>query len=97
MPRKNRRNRGSYQPARELPRDGGAYWGTREEEGPRWTHGEVYLVRQMGAASASKFYTCPGCNQNIPPGVAHVVAWPRDTGGRADDRRHWHKHCWEKR
>lgn len=54
-------------------------------------------MRQIGAAAATKYYVCPGCNQNIPPGVAHVVAWPRDTGRGADDRRHWHKHCWQRR
>ncbi|WP_087116624.1 hypothetical protein [Corynebacterium urinipleomorphum] len=91
MPRKNRRY---AQQLRPLPRDGGAYWGTQEETGP---HGDIYLVRQIGSASAKKYYVCPRCNQNIPPGVAHVVAWPRDTGGRGDDRRHWHRHCWERR
>lgn len=91
MPRRNRRY---AQQLRPLPRDGGAYWGTREEEGP---HGDIYLVRQIGSASATKYYVCPRCNQNIPPGVAHIVAWPRDTGGRGDDRRHWHRHCWERR
>lgn len=95
MPRKNRRQ---YQaPRYVLPRDGSTLIGTQEMEGPRWTHGEIFKVRQIGSAAATKYYVCPGCNQNIPPGVAHVVAWPRDTGRGADDRRHWHKHCWERR
>ncbi|WP_080795380.1 hypothetical protein [Corynebacterium pacaense] len=92
MPRRNKRN--NITSARDLPRDGSSYWGTRTQEGPGWAFGEPYMVRQMGSAAARKFYVCPGCNQNIPPGVAHIVAWPRE---RADDRRHWHSACWERR
>ncbi|WP_288832504.1 hypothetical protein [uncultured Corynebacterium sp.] len=95
MPRRNRR--GNITPARSLPRDGSTYLGIREEEGPSWTHGEPYLVRTIGSAAAQKFYVCPGCNQNIPPGVAHVVAWPKETGRGVEDRRHWHRHCWGRR
>ena len=95
MPRRNRR--GHVTPSYVLPRDGSTYFGTREVEGPAWTHGETYLMRTIGSAAAAKFYVCPGCNQNIPPGVAHVVAWPRDSGRGGDDRRHWHRHCWERR
>ena len=95
MPRRNRRR--NVTPSYALPRDGSTFIGTQEEAGPSWSNGEVYLVRQIGSSAAKKFYVCPRCNQNIPPGVAHVVAWPRDTGGRGDDRRHWHKHCWKKR
>lgn len=51
---------------RELPRDGAAYWGTQVQDGPRWAFGEPYMVRQMGSSAATKFYVCPGCNQNIP-------------------------------
>ncbi|MGP6173425.1 hypothetical protein [Corynebacterium sp. A21] len=95
MARKNRHDRSTT--PRDLPRDGGAYFGTQEQEGPGWTYGEPYLVRQMGSHAAKKFYVCPGCNQNIPPGVAHVVAWPKEIGRGAEDRRHWHKPCWERR
>ncbi len=95
MPRKNRRQ--NIQPSYILPRDGSTFIGTQEMEGPRWTHGEIYKVRQIGSSAARKFYVCPGCNQNIPPGVAHVVAWPKEVGRGADDRRHWHKHCWSRR
>ncbi|WP_293829843.1 hypothetical protein [uncultured Corynebacterium sp.] len=95
MPRRNRRQ---YQaPRYVLPKDGSTFIGTQEMEGPSWTNGEIFKVRQIGSAAAAKYYVCPGCNQNIPPGVAHVVAWPRDTGRGADDRRHWHKHCWQRR
>ncbi|WP_066527395.1 hypothetical protein [Corynebacterium bouchesdurhonense] len=95
MPRKNRR--APRTPGYILPRDGSTFIGTQEMEGPSWTHGEMYCVRQIGAAAAVKFYVCPRCNQNISPGVAHVVAWPRDSGRGVDDRRHWHRHCWERR
>ncbi|WP_342319575.1 hypothetical protein [Corynebacterium mayonis] len=95
MLRRNRRDR--ITPSYRLPQDGSTFLGTRQEEGPSWTRGEIYMVRSMGSAAASKFYVCPGCNQNIPPGVAHIVVWPRDSGRGVDDRRHWHKNCWQRR
>ncbi|WP_165002154.1 hypothetical protein [Corynebacterium qintianiae] len=95
MPRRNRRS--NITPPYVLPRDGTTFIGTQHVEGPRWANGEMYCVRQIGASAAAKFYVCPGCNHNIPPGVSHVVAWPRDSGRGGDDRRHWHKHCWERR
>ena len=95
MPRRNRRQH--QVPRYVLPKDGSTFLGTQEMEGPSWTNGEIFKVRQIGSTAATKYYICPGCNQNIPPGVAHVVAWPRDTGRGADDRRHWHKHCWQRR
>ncbi|EEI17885.1 MULTISPECIES: hypothetical protein [Corynebacterium] len=95
MPRRNRRQ--NTTPAYVLPRHGSTFIGTQHVEGPRWSNGEIYCVRQIGSQAATKFYVCPGCNQNIPPGVAHVVAWPRDTGRGADERRHWHRHCWDRR
>ncbi|QSB06940.1 hypothetical protein JQS30_03380 [Natronoglycomyces albus] len=52
-------------------------------------------VRRIAAAAAEKTYRCPGCNQEIRPGVAHVVAWA--DAGDGDDRRHWHSSCWEMR
>ncbi|WP_084538553.1 hypothetical protein [Corynebacterium sp. KPL1818] len=94
MPRRNRRKPQEFRP---LPKDGSTFLGSQTVEGPSWTHGEPYLMRHIGSARAQKFYICPGCNQNIPPGVAHIVAWPRDTGRQGDDRRHWHRHCWERR
>lgn len=89
MPRKNRRYASAA--PRPLPRDGSTFFGTRSVDGPG---GETYLVRQIGASAARKFYVCPSCHQNIPPGVAHIVAWPEDRG---EYRRHWHRQCWERR
>jgi hypothetical protein len=54
--------------------------------------GEEWIVRPIAGSGSGKHYRCPGCDQQIPPGVAHVVAW-RDYGG-VDDRRHWHRACW---
>lgn len=58
----------------------------------------TFLVRDVPAAAAAKTYVCPGCGAPIPPGTAHVVAWPRtpDIGFSSgpEQRRHWHRHCW---
>ncbi len=59
----------------------------------------LWNVQPIAAASAVKFYVCPGCGLEIAPGVAHIVAWRADgIMGEADDladRRHWHAHCWK--
>ena len=43
---------------------------TREEAyaGGRWT------VRAVTGASATRPYLCPGCQQDIPPGLPHAIA-----------------------
>ncbi len=43
---------------------------------------------------ARKVYLCPGCLQEIPVGLGHVVVVPV---GAADLRRHWHRACWSHR
>ncbi|GLU50419.1 hypothetical protein Nans01_47700 [Nocardiopsis ansamitocini] len=65
--------------------------GERRESGP---DGE-WVTRRISGSSAAKAYRCPGCYQEIPPGVPHVVAW--SSAGDGDDRRHWHSSCWDKR
>ncbi|MFF7945172.1 ATP/GTP-binding protein [Nocardia gamkensis] len=80
----------------ERSRAGGAPLGDafgRTEAGPDGA--ETYVVRAIPGARASKTYRCPGCDHEIPPGVAHVVAWP--AYGGEDDRRHWHSGCWNGR
>ncbi|NLU67109.1 ATP/GTP-binding protein [Streptomyces sp. HNM0574] len=74
----------------------------RDEAGERYGlersvewQGEEWAVRQISGNAASKHYRCPGCDQEIPPGVPHVVAWA--LMGDGDDRRHWHKSCWNAR
>ena len=49
-------------------------------------------VRRVSGSASGKSYRCPGCDQLIPDGVPHVVAWPAHSG--VDDRRHWHTSCW---
>ncbi|HYN95346.1 MAG TPA: hypothetical protein VES42_15980 [Pilimelia sp.] len=61
-----------------------------------WPDGD-WLVRSVPGGAAGKVYRCPGCQQEIPPGVPHVVAWPADGRGDAGDRRHWHRGCWRAR
>jgi hypothetical protein len=56
-----------------------------------------WMVRSIFGGAATKTYLCPGCHQEIRPGVAHVVAWPADERGDAGDRRHWHTGCWRAR
>ncbi|GAA1097515.1 ATP/GTP-binding protein [Nocardiopsis metallicus] len=65
--------------------------GQRRETG---SDGE-WVTRRISGAAATKVYRCPGCAQEIPTGMPHVVAWrPYGDGG---DRRHWHSSCWERR
>jgi len=67
----------------------------RVEIGP---DGADYEVRSVAGARATKRYRCPGCDQEIASGTAHVVVWPAESDERAlDDRRHWHTACWANR
>ncbi|WP_326687898.1 MULTISPECIES: ATP/GTP-binding protein [unclassified Streptomyces] len=72
--------------------DAGERYGLERTENWR---GEEWSVRQISGGAATKHYRCPGCDQEIPPGVPHVVAWPSQ--GDVDDRRHWHRACWNAR
>ncbi|HEY2669229.1 MAG TPA: hypothetical protein VGJ07_02515 [Rugosimonospora sp.] len=56
-----------------------------------------WSIRLIPGGSSPKAYRCPGCDQEIPPGVAHLVAWPADGRGDLSDRRHWHSGCWRAR
>jgi hypothetical protein len=66
---------------------------TRAESG---SDGE-WLVRNVAGSSSAKWYRCPGCDQEIPAGTPHVVAWPAAEFGSVEDRRHWHAPCWTAR
>ncbi|MDG3012811.1 ATP/GTP-binding protein [Rhodococcus sp. D2-41] len=95
MPRRNQhRNARAGRPqVTERATLGDAF--ARREAGPRG--GEMFSVRNIPASRALKTYRCPGCDHEIGPGTAHVVAWPdRDAGG-PDERRHWHTGCWSGR
>jgi hypothetical protein len=61
-----------------------------------WSDGD-WTVRAIPGAATTKAYRCPGCDQEISPGTAHVVAWPADERGDLGDRRHWHTGCWRAR
>ena len=62
-----------------------------------WPDGD-WVVRQVPGAGAAKAYRCPGCDQEIVPGTAHLVAWPADgINVGVDERRHWHRACWQHR
>jgi hypothetical protein len=55
-----------------------------------------WLVRAV-MGDTGKVYRCPGCDQETPTGVPHVVVWPADERGDLSDRRHWHTGCWRAR
>jgi hypothetical protein len=55
-----------------------------------------WVVRAMPGDATVKTYRCPGCDQEIQPGTAHLVVWPAYTPGPAE-RRHWHRPCWDRR
>jgi hypothetical protein len=53
--------------------------------------GEDYVVRTV--IGSDKTYRCPGCDQEVRAGQAHLVVWPA-LDADAADRRHWHQPCW---
>jgi hypothetical protein len=98
MPRSNRVRRGGRRASGPPPTEdldvGRALAGTeRRESGP---DGE-WFVRSVNGGVAAKSYRCPGCQQEIPPGVSHLVTWPADGMLDVTDRRHWHTPCWRAR
>jgi hypothetical protein len=81
---------------------GGCGAGTMRTVGRMWSdareawRGEEYVVRRVSGSAAGKHYRCPGCDQEIPGAVPHVVAWP-EYDAAAEHRRHWHTPCWSAR
>lgn len=61
---------------------------------------QEWMVQAMPSDAAGKTYLCPGCHQQIAPGVAHTVVWPRLAGigsaSAVEERRHWHTACWQR-
>lgn len=90
--RSGKRPYGAPVPELDLQRATG---GRRSESGPdgEWT---VQQVR-----GGDRAYRCPGCDQLIAPGTAHVAAWRADAvwgdDAALDSRRHWHTACWAAR
>ena len=91
MPRRHRRDRDDPEEI-DLER---VRTGYRRVESKRGTR---YIVQPIGAKNALKEYRCPGCDNFIAPGVAHLVAWEDESllgpTRAVEDRRHWHNHCW---
>ncbi len=60
-----------------------------------------WIVRPMSGSATLKPYRCPGCQQIIPAGAGHLVVWPELPSMLAasgvEERRHWHRTCWERR
>ncbi|WP_405489793.1 ATP/GTP-binding protein [Nocardia sp. NBC_00511] len=92
MPRRKPRPSSSAARSARDPRPIGDVFG-RTEPGPGTE--DTYIVRTIPGTRATKYYRCPGCDHEIPPGTPHIVAWPADGG--EDDRRHWHTGCWKGR
>jgi len=86
MGRKNRRDEGAV-PLRPL----GSVQASQSHPDGDWH------VRTITGAGATKAYRCPGCQQEIRPGTAHVVAWRADRHDGEEYRRHWHTPCWRAR
>ncbi|MFB7718068.1 ATP/GTP-binding protein [Nocardia sp. NPDC058058] len=92
MPRRKPRPKDAQARSQPDQRPLGDVFG-RTEDGPGGD--ETYMVRTIPGTRATKYYRCPGCDHEIPPGVAHIVAWP--AYGGEEDRRHWHTGCWKGR
>lgn len=61
--------------------------------------GVEYRVRPVSGATQAaeqRSYRCPGCDQLLAAGIAHLVVWPGEDLD-ASDRRHWHTACWAAR
>jgi hypothetical protein len=81
MPRRNRRDRASFQAIEAMrPRSAA----------PAWAELAGHEVRQVGGTKA---YRCPGCDHPIRAGSWHLVVVPDDL---PDERRHWHTECWRR-
>jgi len=73
-----------------------AEWaGTSDKADGRW------ITRTIGPDASVKSYICPGCNQPIAVGQAHLVVWPEQpplgSSSGVEHRRHWHTACWQRR
>ncbi|MGC0422959.1 hypothetical protein ABIA38_008504 [Embleya sp. AB8] len=90
VPRRNKPPSRSRSADRDEPRDPSLGFEERESG----ADGD-WLVRPISGQAATKTYRCPGCDHEIPPGVPHLVAWSAD--GRVEERRHWHRPCWNSR
>ncbi len=62
--------------------------------------GVEWYVRSIPAQRSEKPYRCPGCQNEIPAGAAHLVVWSAEhifgDDAALRERRHWHTHCWRR-
>lgn len=72
-PRHNR-SRGGEKPEQQQGDHDDRYGGVQRTE--TWQGEEWYVRLVAGASAPGKRYRCPGCDQEIPGGAPHVVAWP---------------------
>ncbi|UIJ36420.1 hypothetical protein [Allobranchiibius sp. GilTou73] len=91
MPRRRRPPRRTPGPAPDISRV--LESGVRREQ----YAGGAWMVRPVRGNANCRVYTCPGCSQQLPASLAHVVVWPDDGLGDVSDRRHWHTGCWKAR
>ncbi|MDR0435667.1 MAG: hypothetical protein LBH11_02700 [Propionibacteriaceae bacterium] len=60
-----------------------------------------WVTRANHEGQSVKEYVCPGCNQRIRVGEAHLVVWPHEpplgATSAVDFRKHWHTNCWRRR
>ncbi|HEY3957144.1 MAG TPA: ATP/GTP-binding protein [Streptosporangiaceae bacterium] len=90
-----RKGRGGIVPAGRGDGDADTERPVGPERTEPWPDGD-WVVRLVSGSASGKSYRCPGCDQEIRAGTAHVVAWPALTPG-LDERRHWHRACWQRR
>jgi len=85
MGRRNRRDSNEEPPELKL----GSFGRIENHADGEWQ------VTSLTGETSVKVYRCPGCQGEIQPGTAHIVAWNMDYS--ADERRHWHTACWKRR
>ncbi len=58
---------------------------------PEWAVGVEGVAVRAVSGEKGKSYRCPGCQQEIRPGMPHLVVI---ADGDPEARRHWHTSCW---
>lgn len=60
----------------------------------------TWSVQKVRGNDSGRMYVCPGCHQELPASLDHVVAWRVGEPWGADgveNRRHWHTGCFRRR
>jgi hypothetical protein len=60
---------------------------------PEWAVGLHGFTVRAVSGEKGKAYRCPGCEQEIRPGIPHLVVVADDD---LQGRRHWHTPCWRR-